>query len=190
MGSLGYLVCAYVGVLAAMAIPSCLMGSAEDSSSEMQHLREFLSRYSAFTVLVVFIGLWLCIVAFEDPFPRGPKLVRNKDRIAWSECRILLMSCMAYQKEKGKLPVSLQDLADVPQPVNVNLEEFMEALSKRKTAFVNQSDLIDPWGRPYQYKQRGEHSTDGDPEIYSLGPDPDNPQEMIGSWMPKPPSRW
>lgn len=156
----------------------------------MQHLRAFLSRYSAFTVLVVFLGIWLCSVAFYEPFHNGMDPATIKHRNAWSQCRILLMCCMAYQKENGKQPVRLQDLAEVPQPVNVNLEEFMKELSKRKAAFAKQSDLIDPWGRPYQYKQRGGHSKDGEPEIYSLGPDPGNLQEVIGSWMPKPPSRW
>ena len=49
---------------------------------------------------------------------------------------------------------------------------------------VEPNALIDPWGKPYQYRNPGKRKTNGY-DVYSLGPDGvDGTEDDIGNWKP------
>jgi len=49
--------------------------------------------------------------------------------------------------------------------------------------YLEEGELVDPWGSPYQYAYPGEHNTDK-PDIWSLGPDgEDGTEDDIGNWI-------
>lgn len=135
----------------------------------MQRVLAFLSRHPRFTVLSIVVGMPLVFILYLGLF--GERLGPTKRNDAWMNCQFLVRACKTYGLENGKLPVVLEDLAMAKRP------------------FAKPSDLIDPWGRPYQYHQRGGHNESGEPEVYSLGPDPTNPKDVIGSWMTRVESR-
>lgn len=85
---------------------------------------------------------------------------------AWSQVGALRNICQDYKKKHQKWPE--------------NLEELVGTLLKR-------SDLTDVWGRKIQYQYPGQHNDAGEPDIYSLGSNPDDPSKIVGSWMAKPP---
>jgi hypothetical protein len=47
---------------------------------------------------------------------------------------------------------------------------------------VDQSVLVDPWGRSYHYEPLTRHPTQGTPLIYSDGPTPGDPSQRIRNW--------
>jgi hypothetical protein len=55
--------------------------------------------------------------------------------------------------------------------------------------FIEESLLLDPWGRPYHFDPRQLHPEAQVPLIWSDGQDPTNPDGRITNW-PKPTSVW
>jgi hypothetical protein len=49
-------------------------------------------------------------------------------------------------------------------------------------ALLQKGDLIDPWGRPYQYDPNQLNPRTGTPRVWSDGPDPGNPDKKIANW--------
>jgi len=115
---------------------------------------------------VLFVGLVACILAFIgyeilDPF----RLDYTRRDVASGDVRLLLQTCRAYRLANDDFPSSLQQLA-IHQP-----------------PYIKKDNLLDPWKRPYLYQYPGQHNNQGEPDIYSLGPDPSDTKGMIGSWM-------
>jgi general secretion pathway protein G len=92
-----------------------------------------------------------------------------KKSTASSQCKILSQAAASYQLQYERSPPSLQVLT---QPTADGGKPYLEA-----------SALVDPWGRQYQYAVPGpHHAAAGEPDVWSLGPDPANPEGVIGNW--------
>ena len=63
---------------------------------------------------------------------------------------------------------------DYPQ----SLEVFIQPMDG-KPAMLEQSQLIDPWGKPYQYEPGNRHQLTGKPRVYTTTPDG---SKVIANW--------
>ncbi len=77
-----------------------------------------------------------------------------------------------FKKEKGDYPPNLSVLA---QPYVV----------AGKPPFLAEQELLDPWERPFCYEPGTRNPKTGKPLIYSLGPDPKDPNSRITNWNGK-----
>jgi general secretion pathway protein G len=74
----------------------------------------------------------------------------------------------AYKSRTGTWPDSLQSLTE-QQPDG-------------SQAYVKSGDLVDPWGRPYQYDPGNRHPETEHPQLWSEGPKPGEPGSKIANW--------
>jgi general secretion pathway protein G len=85
------------------------------------------------------------------------------------DCKTLEGACLAYKLKHGDFPPSLLALTQ-PAP-DGGLPSFEPGA------------LQDPWQREYQYAAQGPHMSGyGKPDIWSLGPRPNDPNGIIGNW--------
>jgi hypothetical protein len=91
----------------------------------------------------------------------------NKVRIAQARLQVLTGAVQSYFVAKGDYPDNLPALLD-------NSEGIPD--------YVDMSDLVDPWGRPYHYEPQTRHPTKGTPLIYSDGPTPGDPSQRLRNW--------
>jgi hypothetical protein len=63
-----------------------------------------------------------------------------------------------------------------------SLNELIEPPSGRP--FVDKEDLLDPWGLPYQYDSDGPKNKGMKPDVWSIGPDANDPKGRYGNWPP------
>lgn len=89
---------------------------------------------------------------------------------ALSSVKRMVEACRQFKEKHGHWPVNLRELMTDPM---LHIEE---------------SDLLDPWRRPFLYEAPKEEDKEGEPRVWSSGMNPNDPQEIIGSWMPKPPA--
>ena len=81
----------------------------------------------------------------------------------------------AYQLESGTLPTTEQGLKVLwSRPTTEPVPQHWRAMLE--------SETLDPWQHPYQYRNPGKHNPDRY-DVYSLGPDglPDTDDD-IGNW--------
>ena len=86
------------------------------------------------------------------------------------DVKSLTEACVAFQRRQGSLPQSLQQLVSPPDGGR---------------PYVDPNKLNDPWNRPYQYSMQSQHPTNvnqGWPDIWSQGPNPGNPNDIVGNW--------
>jgi general secretion pathway protein G len=76
----------------------------------------------------------------------------------------------AYKSRTGTWPDSLESLSQ-QQPDG-------------SQAYIKASDLVDPWGRPYQYDAGTRHPETEHPLLWSEGPKPGEPGSKIANWAP------
>jgi general secretion pathway protein G len=88
---------------------------------------------------------------------------------ARAQSRLLAETADTYQLKYGDYPPSLQSLT---QPMQDGSRPFLE-----------ESALIDPWGRPYQYQVPGtHHQATGKPDVWSQGANVADPNGAVGNW--------
>jgi hypothetical protein len=61
-------------------------------------------------------------------------------------------------------------------------ERLTERLPNGGAALLKEYQLVDPWGRPYHYDPKLLHETISIPRVWSVGPDPGNPDKKIANW--------
>jgi general secretion pathway protein G len=108
-----------------------------------------------------------------DPEPaRDAKSVKARAEIKTWEINLI-----RYRTRHGQAPMQAQGLkAMVVKPVNAPI------LNDRWTQLAKPETLLDPWGRPYQYRIPGKHNP-GSYDVYSLGPDGiEGTADDIGNW--------
>ncbi len=88
----------------------------------------------------------------------------------------LRLALTSYDVENGSFPTTEQGLAALlveptagPEPANWT-----------EPYFEDKDTVIDPWGRPYQYRSPGEHKRRYD--VWSRGRLLDDPADDIGNW--------
>lgn len=107
-------------------------------------------------VVMVIIGLLAGYVA-----PRYfAEVGKSEVKVARAQIDAFEKALESYRLDVGRLPTTEQGLdALMTQPSGV---------TKWRGPYLKKSVPPDPWGKPYQYKQPGEH---GDFDIVSLGRD-------------------
>src|SRR4051812_1663124 len=99
--------------------------------------RSIRRRSRGFTLLEVLVVVAIIVVLAGAAVPMFMnRLEEAKIRSAWSQTKTLLATCNTYKLANGDYPSSLQELIAPPSGGKPYLKE---------------SDLMDPWGRPYQY---------------------------------------
>jgi len=105
-------------------------------------------------ILVVLAGIGVAVFRYLD---------ESKEKIAMMGAKNIEKAVEAYKLNNGDFPDNLQVLT---QPEN------------GKAAYLEDKDLLDPWGRPYQYDPSKRSKTQK-PLIFSQGANPGNPQGQI-----------
>ena len=107
-------------------------------------------------VVMVIIGLLAALVA-----PRlFPKLGKGKEAAAKAQIELLGQALDQYRLDVGDYPTSEQGLNALLQ--NPGVEKWQGPYLKKNII------PLDPWSRPYTYKQPGDH---GEYDLFSYGRD-------------------
>ena len=107
-------------------------------------------------VVMVIIGLLAALVA-----PRlFPKLGKGKEAAAKAQTELLGQALDQYRLDVGDYPTSEQGLNALLQ--NPGVEKWQGPYLKKNII------PLDPWSRPYTYKQPGDH---GEYDLFSYGRD-------------------
>ena len=123
-------------------------------------------------IVLTIIALLMGMVIFQvTSMSAGSEATKAKaDLLAFKE---MLAS---YQLDNGTLPTSEQGLKALwsrptVEPIPPRWHQLLE------------SEVLDPWGRPYQYRNPGKHNPDHY-DVFSMGPDglPDTDDD-IGNWQ-------
>lgn len=119
-------------------------------------------------VVLVILGLIAGLVV-PNILQRGEDA---KVRAADAEVQRLSMAVDEFYLDNGRVPRELEEL--VEEPGNA---------SNWNGPYVNQSNLVDPWDNPYEYRYPGEHRSY---DIYSHGadgsPGGEGPNRDITNW--------
>jgi general secretion pathway protein G len=92
-----------------------------------------------------------------------------KRDMAWNNAKTLEHVCDTYNIKMGTYPNQLTELT---------------VRDSNGRPYIEEKDLLDPFGKPYEYAYPGQHSTVGKPDIWSMGKDGNL---QIGNWMNTPP---
>lgn len=117
-----------------------------------------LNRQSGFTLLEILIVLGIigAITAIVASQVMGKSEQANAE-LAYTQIGQVQGSVTSFRQHTKRLPNNLQELVTQPEDV------------KRWVGpYINESQLLDPWGNELQYKQPGDH---GSYDIMSLGAD-------------------
>ncbi len=122
-----------------------------------------------FTLMEVLVVMAIIVVLASLAVPLVlHRLEESKVNAAKIGVRTIAETAETYKVTYGEFPTSLAELV---QPPNGGLP------------YLKQSDLLDPWNREYQYAPQGQHNAVyGKPDVWSLGPRPNDPNGIIGNW--------
>src|SRR5262249_39233874 len=88
-----------------------------------------------------------------------------KKQRAQSDLQTLTNSCVTYKMKYDEFPASLNSRANPP---------------RGGKPYLNSPDnILDPWGKPYQYDPSGPNNGGLKPDIWTVTPD----NEQVGNWM-------
>jgi hypothetical protein len=91
----------------------------------------------------------------------------ERNKFARAQARVLTDACRAYAiKHKGQYPENLKRLT--MRDADTNSGPWLE----------NADDLLDPWGKQYQYDPVGPKNGGRGPDIWTVAPD----KTVIGNW--------
>jgi general secretion pathway protein G len=128
--------------------------------------RRDLSRRNGFTLLEVLIVVAIIVIlasiggvyvfrAYEDA----------KISVARTRAITLGNACMQFMVKYERYPESLNELI---QPPTGNMP------------LVEPETITDPWGKPFQYDQSGQHNNGLKPDVYTTT----QTGEVVGNWKP------
>lgn len=135
-------------------------------------------RRAAFTLMEMMLVLFIIALILGG----GVYLMQNVGQDAEvskaaSDVKTWETNLVRYKTKAMMLPTQQQGLAAmVTQPT-------VEPLPKRWSALAKPEALMDPWGRPYQYRNPGKKDPAGY-DLYSLGPDGvEGSPDDVGNWQ-------
>jgi general secretion pathway protein G len=120
--------------------------------------------------MLVVVAIIVLLAALAAPIVMG-RLEDAKRSKALVDCRTIVNATKMFKLKYGDYPQSLGQLT--------------QRGADGSDAFIEQRYLLDPWGREYQYTPVGQHDPNAGPEVWSMGPNMQNPNTMVGSWMDK-----
>jgi hypothetical protein len=91
----------------------------------------------------------------------GPVLEEERENRAWYYVKHLTIAADAFKAKHGSYPAALSELTSAPVPRP-----------------PEPGELIDPWGRPYQYDPSGPKNEGKRPDIWAVTPS----GEVIRNW--------
>jgi general secretion pathway protein G len=129
------------------------------------HRGEVRGGFTLMEILVV-VAIIVLLAAAAAPIVIG-RLHDAQNSRALLDCKAWTTAADSFNVKYGNYPASLEALC---QPGADGSLPFMET-----------KNLVDPWGRPYQYQYPGQHNAlTGRPDIWSLGK---TGSQQIGNWM-------
>ena len=121
---------------------------------------------TAFTLMEVLVVVAIIVVLAGIGVGVFRYLDDSKEKIAKAGIQVVETAVSQYKLNNGDFPDNLNVLT-VPE--------------NGKAAYLEDKDLYDPWGHPYQY-DHNQRSKTGKPLIYSQGASPGNPAGQIRNW--------
>ena len=147
-----------------------------NSDADCSHIHLRLAP-AGFTLLELMVVLLILALLATIAAPQVMKhLSKAKTQTARIQVEAITASVNFFQMDTGRAPTNQEGLrALIEPPANE---------PKWDGPYIQKSDsLVDPWGRPYQYKHPGSHR---DIEIFTLGADGklggDGDDRDIGNW--------
>ena len=122
------------------------------ASSDHEEIRS--SRLEKLVIVAIVLVLSAITAVMMSRLENVERLARARE-----ECKSWVSAIYSYRRKYGDYPSSLHALTQVQADGCV--------------PFMEPSMLLDPWGHEYQYS-RG--------VVFSLGPRPNDPNSIIGSW--------
>lgn len=106
---------------------------------------------------------------------RKPGLVANvagtnaaKIAVARTSAIVLGTAAQRFMVKYERYPKTLGELAEPPNG----------------TPYVDKKDRLDPWGLPFQYDPDGPKNKGLKPDVWSIGPNANDPKGRYGNWPP------
>jgi hypothetical protein len=122
-----------------------------------------------FRVVLFALALAFCPCAYSAAPPPRRTTTHGQKVVAAKEGTLKLAAAIeAYKLNNGNYPAALKDLA-AKQPLG-------------GAALLKAEELIDPWGRPYEFDVKGLKNNGDCADVWSRGPEPKDPKEVIGNW--------
>jgi general secretion pathway protein G len=133
---------------------------------------------SGFTLLelLIVVGILVMLAALAMPSFMGSQKQAQIDA-AKTQVAAIESATKLYQASAGTFPTTEQGikaLAEKPEEDPVP--------KKWAGPYMEDANILDPWGREYQYAYPGEHNEKKKPDVWSLGPDPEDDSDNIGNW--------
>lgn len=140
------------------------------SAVAMRGMRAGSAGFSLIELLVVLVILGMIAgLVVPNIMQRGEDA---RVRATQTEIQRLSMAVDEFYLDTGRAPTSLRELVERPSGV-----------SNWNGPYVNDSNLNDPWGRPYNYRYPGQHRSF---DIFSEGadgaPGGEGPNRQITNW--------
>lgn len=135
-------------------------------------------RRGGFTLIEVLLVLAiLVIIASLAVTAYGPMQRSAYIRAATTQVKAFRTPLQAYYLDINMYPTTQQGLEalrtpppDLPNPAKWN------------GPYLDTPVPLDPWDRAYQYESPGKYNVE-EYDVWSLGPDMNNPDDDIGNWM-------
>src|SRR3954454_11045383 len=106
-----------------------------------------------FTLMELLVVVAILVVVAGAAVPLYMKYLDDaKRQMAWTNAKTLEKVADTYKIKNGDYPGTLAELAQ-PGPDG--------------KPYIEQKDLLDPFGHEYQYAYPGQHNTVGKPDIWS-----------------------
>lgn len=130
--------------------------------------RKHCVKRAAFSLmeLMVVVAIILVLVGVGGYYFFG-SLDKAKESTARTKAIKLGEAAMQFKTNNGDVPESLEVLL-IADPNNAD-----------KPYVANQQDLLDPWGKPYQYNPMGERNNGLFPDVWTTNP---GQTREIGNW--------
>lgn len=126
----------------------------------MKRNRRSNRRARGFTIVEIMVVVIIIAVLGAMIVPRFfGRIGTSKQSVAASNLVEIEKAIDMFAYEYGRMPQTLDEL--VNRPSDISEDKWSQPTLKQK-------DLLDPWERPFLYKQPGDH---GAYDLYSLGAD-------------------
>jgi general secretion pathway protein G len=133
----------------------------------VQQRRDQKRTRGAFTLMEVLVVVAILVVLASIGIVVFRYLDDSNEKVARLGIKNIETAITAYRIAHGSYPQSLQELT-MPEG--------------GKPAYLEDQNLVDPWGRPYGYDPNQHHPKTGKPLIFSQGVNPGNQAGMIRNW--------